>query len=98
MTTVTRLQNLFNVEKVDGDSSSSLCCDHCRGKLRSPVHRYWRMRFCSAACMNAYQQRLSPDTQQNRGKRPERAFAGSVAELSTVEKFRATQPQEQSYA
>jgi hypothetical protein len=22
------------------------------------------MRFCSAACMNAYQRRLSPDTQQ----------------------------------
>ena len=33
-------------------------------KAEVSVHRYWRMRFCSAACMNAYQQRLSPDTQQ----------------------------------
>jgi hypothetical protein len=51
-------------EKVNDVASSSLCCDHCRGKLRVHVHRYRHMRFCSAACMNAYQQRLSADTQQ----------------------------------
>jgi hypothetical protein len=39
-------------------------CDHCRGALRSSAHRYWRMRFCSAVCMKAYQQRLSTHTQQ----------------------------------
>src|SRR5215469_4380897 len=64
MTAIVRLRSFFGAEKVNGDSSSSLCCDHCRGKLRLPVHRYWRMRFCSAACMNAYQQRLSTHTQQ----------------------------------
>jgi hypothetical protein len=65
MTTIVRLRGLFGAaEEVNGDSSNSLCCDHCRGKLRFCVHRYWRMRFCSAACMNAYQQRLSPRTQQ----------------------------------
>jgi hypothetical protein len=61
MTTVVRLHGLFGA--VNGGSLGSLCCDHCRGRLKSSVHRYWRMRFCSAACMNAYQQRLSPDTQ-----------------------------------
>ena len=65
MTTIVRLRGLFGAaEKVNGASSSSVCCDHCRGKLRFRVHRYWRMRFCSAACLNAYQKRLSPDTQQ----------------------------------
>jgi hypothetical protein len=44
--------------------SNSLCCDHCRGTLRFGAHRYWPMRFCSVACMNAYRQRLSPATQQ----------------------------------
>jgi hypothetical protein len=51
-------------KRIDRVVSISPCCDHCRGKLRFGVHRYWHMRFCSAACMNAYQQRLSPDTQQ----------------------------------
>ena len=65
MTTIVRLRGLFSAdEKVNGDSSSSLCCDHCRGKLKLGVHRYWRMRFCSSACMNAYQQRLSTHTQR----------------------------------
>jgi hypothetical protein len=59
MTTVVRLRGLFGA--VNG---GSLGCDHCRGRLKSSVHRYWRMRFCSAACMNAYQQRLSTHTQQ----------------------------------
>jgi hypothetical protein len=42
--------------------SASLRCDHCRDKMGSPVHHYWRMHFCSANCMSAYQQRLSADT------------------------------------
>ena len=40
----------------------TLRCDHCRGELGLGVHRYWRMQFCSAACMAAYQQRLAPET------------------------------------
>jgi hypothetical protein len=64
MTIIACLRDLFGAEKTSGNSSSSLCCDHCRGKLRFPAHRYWRMRFCSVACMNTYQQRLSPDTRQ----------------------------------
>jgi len=37
-------------------------CDHCRGPLGLIMHRYWHMRFCSAACKNSYQQRLNDDT------------------------------------
>ncbi len=62
MTTVVRPRGLFGV--VIGGSSRLLSCDHCRGKLKSSVHHYWRMRFCSAACMSAYQQRLSTQTQR----------------------------------
>jgi hypothetical protein len=51
-------------EKIDQAVSSSLCCDHCRGKLKFGAHRYWHMRFCSAACVSAYRQRLSPHTRQ----------------------------------
>jgi hypothetical protein len=40
----------------------TLRCDHCRGRLGLIVHRYWRMRFCSAACAQAYQQRLHGET------------------------------------
>jgi len=65
MTTIVRLRDLFTVaEKVNGGSLSSLCCDHCRAKLRSSVHHYWRMRFCSAACMDAYRRRLGTHTLQ----------------------------------
>jgi hypothetical protein len=65
MRTVVTLRGIFGAaEKPDEVSSAFLCCDHCRGKLKFPVHRYWHMRFCSAACMRAYQQRLSPRTQQ----------------------------------
>ena len=42
----------------------SLSCDHCRVQLRRNEHRYWHMRFCSAACVSAYQQRLSPETHE----------------------------------
>jgi hypothetical protein len=37
-------------------------CDYCRDELGPFPHCYWRMRFCSLACMNAYQRRLSPQT------------------------------------
>ena len=33
-------------------------CDHCRGSLGLTLHRYWRMRFSSAKCVQAYQNRL----------------------------------------
>jgi len=32
-------------------------------KLRFVENRYWNMRFCCAACMSDYQQRLSSETQ-----------------------------------
>ncbi|MGB6535321.1 MAG: hypothetical protein WBF58_05090 [Xanthobacteraceae bacterium] len=37
-------------------------CDHCRRTLGLLVHRYWHMRFCSAACMHTYQHRLRAET------------------------------------
>jgi hypothetical protein len=40
----------------------SVRCDHCRGNLGVVVHRYCRMRFCSPACLRAYQHRLNEDT------------------------------------
>jgi hypothetical protein len=39
-----------------------LHCDHCRKHLGASVQRYWHMRFCSATCRDAYQQRLDADT------------------------------------
>ena len=42
----------------------TLRCDHCRRPLGIMVQRYWRMRFCSAACVQAYQHRLNDDTKQ----------------------------------
>lgn len=43
----------------------TLRCDHCRGNLGLIVHRYWHMRYCSAACTEAYRQRLQDDTKAN---------------------------------
>jgi hypothetical protein len=48
-------------------SEPSVCvpglrCDHCRAELGLHPHRYWHMRFCSIACMTAYQQRLAEET------------------------------------
>jgi hypothetical protein len=37
-------------------------CDHCRHELGHKIHRYWQMRFCSAACVEAYRHRLDDDT------------------------------------
>ena len=42
----------------------TLRCDHCRLPLGAVVRRYWHMRFCSAACLRAYQGRLHDDTKQ----------------------------------
>jgi len=46
----------------------SLRCDHCRRPLGVMVRRYWHMRFCSAACVRAYQRRLHDDTKQKIAK------------------------------
>jgi hypothetical protein len=43
-------------------------CDHCRRSLGLIVRRYWHMRFCSAGCMQAYQQRLQDDTKEKIAK------------------------------
>jgi hypothetical protein len=64
MKTIVAVRGFFSAAEKINEASSSLCCDHCRGKLKFGVHRYWRMRFCSAACMHAYQQRLSTHTHQ----------------------------------
>jgi hypothetical protein len=43
-------------------------CDHCRRPLGVLVRRYWHMRFCSAACVQAYQRRLQDGTKQKIAK------------------------------
>lgn len=48
----------------DPVGSASLRCDHCRAELGFRAHRYWRMRFCSANCVDAYQKRLSAGTRE----------------------------------
>jgi hypothetical protein len=42
----------------------TLRCDHCRRELGLNVQHYWRMRFCSSACMAVYQQRLTKETKE----------------------------------
>jgi hypothetical protein len=42
--------------------SGPMRCDHCRKSFGLVIHRYWRMRFCSADCWTAYQNRLGEDT------------------------------------
>lgn len=37
-------------------------CDHCRKQIGLTVQRYWRMQFCSADCVKAYQHRLDEVT------------------------------------
>jgi hypothetical protein len=37
-------------------------CDYCRGSIGLDVHRYWRMRYCCADCLTAYQRRLDKET------------------------------------
>jgi hypothetical protein len=38
--------------------SRPMRCDHCRRSFGLIIHRFWRMRFCSADCLTAYQRRL----------------------------------------
>jgi hypothetical protein len=33
-------------------------CDHCRKSFGLILHRYFRLRFCSADCLKTYQGRL----------------------------------------
>jgi hypothetical protein len=40
----------------------TLRCDHCRQPLGRVVYYYWHMRFCSAACCQAYERRLQKGT------------------------------------
>src|SRR5947207_751299 len=53
----------FNFQSKISGRAALLRCDHCRGQLGVTVQRYWRMRFCSTACISEYQQRLSTETQ-----------------------------------
>jgi hypothetical protein len=46
-------------EKAAPSDSSPMRCDHCRKSFGLILHRYFRMRFCSAGCLAAYQDRLS---------------------------------------
>src|ERR1700685_1291033 len=39
-------------------------CDHCRGTLGPSTRRYCAMRFCSPACVEAYQHRLDEQTKE----------------------------------
>jgi hypothetical protein len=45
-----------------GSAMVALRCDHCRKPLAGRTHRYWRMCFCSQACVAGYQKRLGADT------------------------------------
>jgi hypothetical protein len=68
-----RREDLALVSPTGGDSlelavkrrslhSGPMRCDHCRKSFGLVIHRYWRMRFCSADCWAAYQNRLDEDT------------------------------------
>ena len=46
-------------EKASPARDSRMRCDHCRKSFGLILHRYFRMRFCSADCLSAYQDRLS---------------------------------------
>jgi hypothetical protein len=37
-------------------------CDDCRKSFGLIIHRFWRMRFCSADCLRSYQRRLDKET------------------------------------
>ena len=42
--------------------SEPVRCDYCRNPFGLILHRYYRMRFCSADCLQAYQRRLDKET------------------------------------
>jgi hypothetical protein len=37
-------------------------CNHCRQQLGLNVRYYWRMQFCSTACVDSYKKRLGEET------------------------------------
>ena len=43
---------------------TNLRCEHCRGRLGFDIQLYWRMQFCSSACMADYQLRLAEETKE----------------------------------
>jgi hypothetical protein len=47
------------------------------------VRRYWRMRFCSAGCVQAYQQRLQDNTKDKIAKLRETDGNAGAAPRST---------------
>jgi hypothetical protein len=52
-------------------------CDHCRRLLGARVHTHWHhMRFCSAACVAAYQGRLHQETVEKMQHLDSRTAAG----------------------
>jgi hypothetical protein len=57
----------------------TLRCDHCRGELGLLTRRYWRMRFCSEACKQAYQRRLGESTRDKIGRLDRGARNGHLA-------------------
>jgi len=65
----------------------TLHCDHCRRPLGLMVRRYWRMRFCSAGCVQAYQQRLQDNTRDKIAKLRETDGNAGAASRSTGRQF-----------
>ena len=59
-------------------------CDHCRRSLGLIVHRYWRMRFCSAACVERYKQRLQTETKANISRSLGRLSCRDVYPATTI--------------
>jgi hypothetical protein len=62
--TIANFGRLFmrTAAKPNGRSAMTIKCDYCRGPLGVNVHRYWRMRYCSADCVTSYQRRLDEGT------------------------------------
>ena len=50
--------------------SEPMRCDHCRKSFGLIFHRYFRMRFCSADCLEAYQRRRCVDDDEDSARRP----------------------------
>ena len=58
----TAISSAIAIVQCEGLHNIMFRCDHCRRSLGLIVHRYWRMRFCSAACVERYKQRLQTET------------------------------------
>jgi hypothetical protein len=50
----------FHLER-DAVKSVMRRCNHCNGQLGLIIHREWRLRFCSKACKEAYEQKLDEE-------------------------------------